>query len=237
LIEQKGFQIEAALAPGRAGTTGRVTADVNGRELFSVDGPAAEAGFSRFVPVSSLSLRKSGVNQIHLSGDYRYAGAPGHTIGGTGVTLCADVSVVSDRTNSTIRVNGKTMTGNKGYRIVWLDGRTGEVVDVGSFNTSWYEDDSRRLAEFVGRIPAGAPVIVSSEYDVSRRLTPQAVAAFRQLGFTADLRNKEGAAHAGVGVKGASPGTALEMVDPRRATVALGRPEVRYVQLSKFELQ
>jgi hypothetical protein len=237
LLEAKGFQIEGQLAPGRPGTIGRVHGWFNGREVFTVEGAEAEGGFSRFVALEPLPLVKTGVNEIRLSSDYRYERTPERTIGTTGVTLCADVAVVSQRTESTIRINGMTMEGNKGYRLVWLEADTGKVVDVGSFNTSWFDDDSRRLAEFVNRIPAGAPVIVAAEFDVARRLTSQAVTALHQLGLTADLRGKEGVAHAAIGVKGAAPGTALETVDPRRARVSLGQPDSRDIQLKRFELQ
>jgi hypothetical protein len=233
---RKGFQIDAALSAGRAGTLGRLVVEMNGQQVAVIEGAAAEAGFSRFLPLAELPVVQAGTNELLLRAEYRFAGAAPHAIGTTGGSVCADIEVVSARSDSSIVLNGIPMSGSKGYRLVWLDGRDCTVVDTGSFNTSWFEDDSRRLAEFIDRIPAGSPVIVASEFDVSRRLTARAVSALGQLGLAQDLTAREGVLHAAVGVKGAAPGTAVEMVG-RRARVVLGTPAVRYVQIRRLELR
>ena len=70
---------------------------------------------------------------------------------------------------------------SSGRRVV-LNPDTGEIIDLGSFDTSAYREESDRLARFIDDIPTGSPVLVTSQFDVSRQLTEPAVQALRTLG-------------------------------------------------------
>ncbi len=137
---------------------------------------------------------------------------------------------------SSVRVNGRDLDVDKGYLLVVLDAASGDVQARREFNSSWHDADSAALVEFVRTIPPGSPVLVASEFDVSRRLSGDAVAALRELGLREDLRDRFGWAHAAIGVKGAPPGSAVEVVDPHAAVVSLNPSGTPIVALSRLQL-
>src|SRR5205814_1128308 len=96
--------------------------------------------------------------------------------------------------------------------------------DVRNFNTSWSEAESSRLARYIRDIPQGQVVALASTFDVSRFLTPEAVAALATLGVKGDLRDQFGSMHAAIGVKGAAPGTVAESLGETTAECRVGRP-------------
>ena len=72
-------------------------------------------------------------------------------------------------------------------------------------------------------MPAGYLVAVAAADEASRLLGPEAVAALQGIGATGDLREKFRWGHAIVGVRGAPPGTALELMDwMRPVTLVVG---------------
>jgi hypothetical protein len=233
---RKGFEIEASSTSGRPGTESRIIVEVNSKRALTIQGKIVEKGFRQLVPLDPAVIQRV-ANEIRISADYVFAGAPANPIGQTGVSLPADVEVVAQRAGSYVRVNGLTVSGTKGYRLVVLDPESAAITEIASFNTSWRVEDSDALAAMIERLPPGTPVVVASEYDVSRRLNDHAITALRKLGIRGDLRNHWGGAHAAIGVKGAEPGTAAELVDKRHSVLRLGTPERREVQLERFELQ
>ena len=102
------------------------------------------------------------------------------------------------------------------------------------FDTSSFEEDSERLARFIGSLPEGTPVVLASEFDVSRSLTSAAVAALHTLGLTAEPTGHSGWAHAAIGIKGARPGEALEAFQEGTARIAFGTPARPIVRLSSL---
>jgi hypothetical protein len=83
-------------------------------------------------------------------------------------------------------------------------------------------------------------VALSAKDEASMDLDEQTVDALRQLGFEGNLRGRFRGSHAGVGVKGAPAGSALEaLADWQPATVVVGAGATRsevYFQLRAFAL-
>lgn len=209
---------------------------LNGRTLLRAEGAADH--LSLHTAAYDREWLVPGVNTFEIRGDYRLAAeTPARPIGTTGVDVRADVAIASSPEYASIRINGRVLGVEKGYTLVALDADSGAVRAVGTFNTSWHTDDSDRLVRFVGALPDRSPVVVASEFDVSRALTEEAVSALKSLGLREDMRGRFNVLHAALGVKGAAAGTALEAVDARAATVTLGSPQARTVQLNGLSLR
>lgn len=152
-----------------------------------------------------------------------------YAIGDTGVLSPVDLAVTSAGFDAgrfgEIFVSGRNVaTGERGYHLVALDARTGQVDQSAAFDTFASADESTKLARFVAELPAGEIVAGVAIDDVSRNLQVPAVDALRTLGVENDLRYQFRAGHAFIGVKGAQPGQALEKVDGRfPANIAVGK--------------
>jgi hypothetical protein len=118
-----------------------------------------------------------------------------------------------------------------------IDPPTGRIVRTGGFDVSWSAAEADAMATFVGGVPAGAVVLVATEFDASRELSEAAVAALADLGLEADLRGQFQAMHAAIGVKGAAAGTAIEGTDRVHVTLTLGDMDRREVQLTSLTLR
>jgi len=235
--DKRRVLLEGFVAPGREDTIGELVLALNGHVLLEARGAEAEATSSHSVSFGPEHL-VPGMNIFEIWGDYRLTGsAETHPIGTTGVRLAADVYIRSDRDRARVQVNGRWMLADKGYYLAVLDPVTGEITEVGQFNVSWYAEDSAALAAFVRAIPDGSPVVVATGFDASRQLTADAVEALRELGLQVDLRDRFQILHAAIGVKGAPPGSALEVSgESATVTLELGNPERREVQLNSFQV-
>ena len=149
-------------------------------------------------------------------------------IGKTGVRLPVDVELTAFEDGaymSTIDDQGRRRDvsfGRRGYNVTVLDPKTGRVLQKAGFDTYANRYEAERLAAFIDALPPGVIVLVATRGDAGRHLTDEAVAALRSVGSAVDLRRHPHAFHALVGVKGAKPGTAVEVVDARSAYVRLG---------------
>jgi hypothetical protein len=97
-----------------------------------------------------------------------------------------------------------------------IDPRSGKLLDRQGFDTtaSGSELEAEALAGFIAAVPQGQIVVVAMQGDGAVHLTGTAVAALSSIGGQADPRGTAGWSHAIVGVKGAAPGTALEVAGP-----------------------
>jgi hypothetical protein len=100
-----------------------------------------------------------------------------------------------------------------GYNVAVIDPKTGRLLDQQGFDTTPGGAPNRAaaLADYIAAIPDGRIVVVAMQGDGAAGLTDAAVAAFRSIGGQADPRGTSGWSHAIIGVKGAAPGTALEV--------------------------
>ena len=178
-----------------------------------------------------------GLNTMEIFAGYRFGDdEPAHTIGTSGVRLAADVVVTAGRDRALVEVNGQLERATRGYLLAVLNPDTGEIIDLDSFDTSAYREESDRLARFIDDIPTGSPVLVTSQFDVSRQLTEPAVQALRTLGLREDLRGRFNWIHAAIGAKGAPPGSVLEGIDRQVSRLTLGTPAHPRVELSWLSL-
>ncbi len=129
-----------------------------------------------------------------------------------------------------------------GYNVAVIDARTGGLLQSQGFDTTpeGSEAQAAALAAFVEAIPEGRIVAVALQDDGAANLTAEAVTAFRAIGGQADPRGSSGWSHAIIGVKGAAPGTALEVSGPEngwlrvesdRRTLAVAVDVVRWEPL------
>lgn len=236
LGERRNLEVEATVCCERPGTEGVLAVALNDAILLQTSPGRSDTPEAFTIPVAGEQLRP-GMNVFALWGDYRYADPEqAHLVGETGVRLAADVSIRSDRERTRVQINGRVFRPDKGYFLIELDAATGAVRRTGQFNVSWFPEASAELADFVRQVPDGAPVVVATEFDVSRDLQASAVVALAELGLATDLRDRFQTQHAAIGVKGAAAGTALEVINRWRAVLVLGEPELRRVHIRRFEL-
>ena len=98
-----------------------------------------------------------------------------------------------------------------------LDPQSGEVVEKAGFDTTASAAESEKLAAFLDEIPAGYPVLVVTYGDASAYLGEDALAALGTIGAALTADDVRGAYFAVAGVKGASPGSAAQVVDANDA--------------------
>lgn len=149
-------------------------------------------------------------------------------IGRTGVVVPVDVELTAFADGaymSTVDDDGTrhdVSYGRRGYNLTLIDPETGNVVDKTGFDTYANAYEAQKMARYIESIPEGTIVLVATKGDAARHLTDEAVAALRALGSAMDLRRHPGKFHALVGVKGAEPGTAEEVVAAPSAYIYLG---------------
>jgi hypothetical protein len=220
-----------ALAFSYAGAPQQMmTVLVNGHELpevFSI-GPYWEE-HALTLPGEYL---KAGLNDVLL--ESAYAASPRNVlpsqfgIGNTGVTSPVEITVNSAGLNAGdfayITVNGQdASTHRRGYNLAVIDPGTGAVVTGAGFDTWANQYEAQDLVDFVASIPQGYIVAVAVKDDGATNLTQAAVQALRSLGAEIDLRGTEHLSHALIGVKGATPGTALEASGEGNSYLQVGR--------------
>jgi hypothetical protein len=128
-----------------------------------------------------------------------------------------------------------------GYNFAIVDPQSGRLLDRQGFDTtpSGSESEAAALARAIAAVPDGQIVVVALQGEGEAHLTDEAVVAFHQIGGQADLRGTSGWSHAIIGVKGAAPGTAMEVagvgdawlsVAPDRRTLAIAVDSILWEQ-------
>ena len=146
-------------------------------------------------------------------------------IGATGVVspVNLDVHGFSEAFISAFDASGaetKASAGRRGYNVAVLDPHTGKVLEMRGFDTAANPYEADALASYLRDIPAGRIVAVTTKGDATANLTPAAVEALRGIGSRAGSpADLAGNAHALIGVRGGTPGTAAEEIKPGDAFV------------------
>ncbi|MFH1743255.1 MAG: interleukin-like EMT inducer domain-containing protein [bacterium] len=110
----------------------------------------------------------------------------------------------------------------RGYNLASLSPVTGQVLATDSFDigTDWDvatgavvpgTPENSRMIRFLEKVPTGAVVLGAVRDEGCNILQPDTVDALRTVGCELDLRKRFRWSHAFVGVKGATPGTAVEI--------------------------
>jgi interleukin-like EMT inducer protein len=183
------------------------------------------------------------VVSIDLHYDGSATPSAGRRIGRTGVISPVDLQVISGGMETgddgSIYINAHQRSPNqRGYNLVAIDPASGALLWSDDFDTFGSRGESDRLAQVIERLPAGTIVAAAVKDEASKGLTDRAVAAFRSLGGSADIRGQFRASHVLIGVKGARPGTAIEQSGYARLTATLGSaPEQVGVETRAFALR
>ncbi len=144
-------------------------------------------------------------------------------IGKTGVQAPVDIEVHSFA-EAYITLTDATGTqlpasfGRRGYNVTVLDRRRGRVLAQRGFDTVANPYEVERLVAYLRSLPPGRLVILATREGAGTFVSAELIAALRGLGSglttPAELN---GYAHALVGIVGAAPGTAAEVLDPNDA--------------------
>ncbi len=111
-----------------------------------------------------------------------------------------------------------------GYYIAIADSNRGKIEETRMFNLMKSYQDSEHpqleeMVDFIDSIPQGKTVFAAVSDNASNVLFPEGLAALRAIGASIDVRGNYQWAHAIVGEKGDSIGSALEIVSPTEALV------------------
>jgi hypothetical protein len=204
-----------------------VTLWVNGQRLERVGLSPGWATYRWEVPARFV---QSGLNDVRFEFDRLDAPAevlPGNgAIGRTGVQAPVAIEVNSDGPAElafiTVGTGDEAKDGSDhrpGYNVAVIHPRSGKLLDQRGFDTTpgGSEAESAAMADFIDEVPEGQIVVVALQGEGAARLTEEAVLALRLIGAQADLRGTAGWSQAIVGIKGAAPGTALEVAGPENA--------------------
>jgi hypothetical protein len=231
--------------PGAKGQV--ITPKVNGHRL---ERQALAPGWGTYTWQVPARFLVDGLNDVRLNFDRLDAPAdvlPGSgTIGTTGVQAPLAIEVNSggpaDFAYITVGEGEQAADGSvhrPGYNVAVLDPVGGKLLAQQGFDTTpgGRGLEATALADFIAAVPQGQIVVVAMQGEGAARLDAVAVAAFQAIGGQADPRGTTGWDHAIVGVKGAAPGTALEVagpdngwlrVAPDRRTLAVAVEEIRW---------
>ena len=170
---------------------------------------------------------RQGANRVYL--EFAWSASPRQVfpdpnsralIGTTGVQSPANLEVhgFSEAFVTATTADGATIdasAGRQGYNVAVFDEKSGKLLDKRGFDTAANSYEADALASYLGTVPTGRIVVLATKGNGTDNLTPNAVAAIARLGSrvtgVADLK---GQAHALVGIQGAAPGTAAEVIAP-----------------------
>ncbi len=212
---------------------------VNGNQIGEL---TSQQGWNNYEVRAMLDVWREGMNEITLQfdtlmpvSDVREGSFAFGMTSKQSPLAVSPVSLVARSAGSEvgdfahIYVNGEDRSPNGiGYNVVVVNPQSGAVEASASFNTFASDAESARLAQFIAGIREGRIVAVAVRDEASRYLTADAVAALQSIGAGEDLRGKWRWSHAVIGVKGAPPGSVVEMASetmPAQAVVGVAATE------------
>lgn len=227
LAEPRDATLRLAIAPlSYAGAPVQTVAvSVNGRPVLSAQ-PLAPGWQTVEARVPAAATRR-GPNRIRLQ--FAWAASPRAVfpdpasraaIGATGAVSPVNLDVHSFAEAFITATDAAGVTtdlsaGRRGYNVAVLHPKTGRLLDRAGFDTAANPYEADALAAYLAAIPRGRIVVVAAKGDAGAHLTPAAVSALRNVGSrAADPAELAGMAHALVGVQGAVPGAASEVIAP-----------------------
>ncbi|MCD6327469.1 hypothetical protein J7M28_07945 [bacterium] len=140
-------------------------------------------------------------------------------IGSTGISAPCDIFARSAGEGrgdfGNILVDGRDVSMNeKGYNIAAIDQSSGKLISSRSFDTARARGNSIWLQRQIAGTPEGAIVVLTAKE--KNNATKDTLQALQSIGATFAMTEPDRAdwSHCVIGVKGANPGTALEMFGP-----------------------
>ena len=156
LERRRGLTMAGRVTGACTGTIPRLVARLNGHTMLDRWGAEATRPYPRVLWLDPKQIAP-GLNTMEIFAGYRFGDdEPAHTIGTSGVRLAADVVVTAGRDRALVEVNGQLERATRGYLLAVLNPDTGEIIDLDSFDTSAYREESDRLARFIDDIPTGS---------------------------------------------------------------------------------
>jgi hypothetical protein len=108
--------------------------------------------------------------------------------------------------------------GRRGYNVTVLDPRYGRVLAQRGFDTVANAYEVERLVAYLRSLPEGRLVILATREGAGAFVSAELIATLQRLGSGVTAPSDLiGRAHALVGIVGAAPGTAAEVIDPADA--------------------
>jgi len=197
---------------------------VNGQSIQKFELQSHWQDYTATIPARALRF---GLNDVVLKFGYlvrpRDVLPANYAIGKSGVVSPVDIVARSGALGS-IRVNDREASElRRGYNVVVIDPKTGDVIASSVFNTADDIARSRAMTDFLAQIREGSIVVVAAQENAGANLGERTVGMLRSLGAQIDLRQTPNHSHAIIGVKGASPGTAVESSREGESFIAIGR--------------
>jgi hypothetical protein len=111
------------------------------------------------------------------------------------------------------------------------------VTGAGVFDTFIAAGEAERLARFLDAVPPGLIVAAAVKDEAQRSLTAEAVRTLHAVGGRFDPRGHAFTSHVLIGVKGARPGSAIEVAGPGALYVVVGVERADPLVLADFRLE
>ena len=201
---------------------------LNGAEVGEISARAAWSVQRLSLPAAMV---RKGINRLRLEPQAGGPAAVRIPLGRTGKSspvgiLVRSAGLLAGRAQVDVFVGGRSLVPDtRGYNLVVLDPDDGEVVAAHAFDL--VDDPGGRKASqmvsFIQTIPPGMLVAVAVKDDGSIGFTDGIASALRSLGASTSPRGKLRHSYALLGVKGATPGTALEQLSRDVVELELGR--------------
>jgi len=161
------------------------------------------------------------------------------TIGTTGVMAPKDILVMSGGGTGAKRMAHILLQGRdfakpeRGFHVAIIETQSGQVTQTAQFDLYARESEAQRMAHFLHRVPPGAIGMFAVCDEASVNMSAALVEELLDFGFEEQAHIDHGAAlfglrysFAGIGVKGALPGTALQAWSPDNFAGHSGHPVV-----------
>lgn len=137
-------------------------------------------------------------------------------VGSTGVKAPLSILIQSHGNgrpgSAKVELDGElALVGKRGYNFVVIDPVSGKVEMLASFDTYASTEASDHMVQFIDSIPLGSIVAAFVWDEASTNLTDEASEKLKTLGAQRSIVGLHRSSHALLGVKGASPGQALEI--------------------------
>lgn len=148
-----------------------------------------------------------------------------YQIGKTGQLSPVNISVLAggQGSYSAVIVDGITVTPKqRGIVYATIDQYSGKVLDSGGFDTYLMQSESDQLAAMINAVPSGTIIALATYDEGFGSFTDNAQLALKSLGATEVVKDKFGQAYGLIGVKGSTPGSALEKLSEKPVMLDIG---------------
>jgi hypothetical protein len=201
---------------------------LNGQALALTNSYSLREGWQTIDTVLPEAYLQNGLNRLMLH--FAHTAQPrevlpaNRAIGHTGVETPVDLEVNSGHDFAFITVGFAEQAVDasahrRGINVAVVEPQSGDLVDVQGFDTAANEFEAAALTQFIAQISGGHIVIVATQGpEATAFFDPETTTALHSLGLsTAELTPPFSA----IGVKGATPGTALQVSGSNEPTAYL----------------